>query len=124
VIAAENVRVSADRLVLREAITNVVDNAVKYGPPGSAIDVRVEADGRRATLTVTDAGPGIPAEHRQRIFDRFYRVDEGRSRQMGGAGLGLTIARWAVEANGGEISLESADSGSSFRIALPRAVTP
>jgi len=122
VVAAENVRVSADRLVLRDAITNVVDNAIKYGPSRSTIGVRVEGDDHQATLTVTDAGPGIPAEHRERIFDRFYRVDEGRSRDMGGTGLGLAIAKWAVEANGGQISLETVTTGSVFRITLPRAV--
>jgi len=122
VVAAENVRVSADRLVLRDAITNVVDNAIKYSPARSTIGVRVEGDPHQATLTVTDAGPGIPAEHRERIFDRFYRVDEGRSRDMGGTGLGLAIAKWAVEANGGQISLETVTTGSVFRITLPRAV--
>ena len=123
VVAAEDVRVSADRLVLRDAITNVVDNAIKYGPARSTIDVRVDADAEQATVTVRDAGPGIPAEHRERIFDRFYRVDEGRSREMGGTGLGLAIAKWAVEANGGQISLDTATTGSVFRITLPRAVT-
>ena len=123
VVAAENVRVSADRLVLRDAITNVVDNAIKYGPSRSTIDVRVDADADQATVTVTDAGPGIPAEHQERIFDRFYRVDQGRSRDMGGTGLGLAIAKWAVEANGGRISLEGAATGSIFRITLPRVVT-
>ena len=123
VVAAEDVRVSADRLVLRDAITNVVDNAIKYGPARSTIDVRVDADAEQATVTVRDAGPGVPAEHRERIFDRFYRVDEGRSREMGGTGLGLAIAKWAVEANGGQISLDTATTGSVFRITLPRAVT-
>jgi heavy metal sensor kinase len=123
VVAAENVRVSADRLVLRDAIANVVDNAIKYGPSRSTIDVRVDADGDHATLTVADAGPGIPAQHRERIFDRFYRVDEGRSRDTGGTGLGLAIARWAVEANGGRISLEGSGTGSVFQIVLPRVIT-
>jgi signal transduction histidine kinase len=101
----------------------VVDNAIKYGLSRSTIDVRVEGDAHQATVTVTDAGPGIPAEHRERIFDRFYRVDEGRSRDRGGTGLGLAIAKWAVEANGGQISLETIGTGSVFRITLPRAVT-
>jgi heavy metal sensor kinase len=120
--AALNIRVSADRLILRDAITNVVDNAIKYAPPGSTIDVRVAGDAARATLTITDEGPGIAVEHRQRIFDRFYRVDEGRSREMGGSGLGLAIAKWAVEANGGEIAVEAAGAGTAFRIVLPRVV--
>ena len=124
VLAVENVRVSADRLVLRDAITNLIDNAIKYGPVRSTIDVRVDADSDQATVSVTDEGPGIPAEHRDRVFDRFYRVDEGRSRDMGGTGLGLAIAKWAVEANGGQISVETMATGSVFRITLPRAVTP
>jgi signal transduction histidine kinase len=124
---AAGVHVSADRLVLREAITNVLDNAIKYSPPASAIDVCVRADGDGARLIVADRGPGIALEHRERIFDRFFRLDEGRSRDEGGTGLGLAIAKWAVEANGGHITVEnSADGGSVFRIALPRAgsVTP
>ena len=124
VVAVENVRVSADRLVLRDAITNLIDNAIKYGPLRSTIDVRVGADSDQATVSVTDEGPGIPAEHRDRVFDRFYRADEGRSRDMGGTGLGLAIAKWAVEANGGQISVETMATGSVFRITLPRAVTP
>jgi heavy metal sensor kinase len=111
--------VSADRLVLRDAITNIVDNAIKYGPRQSTIDVRVHRNGSDATISVADQGPGITAEHRERIFDRFYRVDEGRSREMGGTGLGLAIARWAVEANGGRISVESSGRGAVFRISLP-----
>ena len=118
---AEEVDVRADRLVLREAFLNVVDNAIKYGPPQSAIDVCVYRSGEQAVITVADQGAGIPAEHRERIFDRFYRVDEARSRQSGGgAGLGLAIAKWAVEVNDGRISVEGgATGGSVFRISLP-----
>jgi len=112
--------VRADRLVLRDAITNVLDNAIKYGPAGTVIDVRVETGPGVAVLAVTDEGPRIPEEHRSRIFDRFYRVDEGRSRETGGTGLGLAIAKWAVEANGGQIAYESNGAGSTFRISLPR----
>jgi heavy metal sensor kinase len=117
--APRPVPVRADRLVLRDAIANIVDNAIKYGPPGSQIDITVRGDTAEAAITVSDQGPGIPVEHRQRIFDRFYRVDEGRSRGMGGTGLGLAIAKWAVEANGGAISLEPAGSGAAFRLTLP-----
>jgi len=121
-VAAEDVRVSADRLVLRDAITNVVDNAIKYGPARSTIDVRVDADAEQATVTVRDAGPGIPAEHRERIFDRFYRVDEGRSREMGGTGLGLAIAKHIVLAHGGSIRAQSElNHGSTFLFTLPLA---
>src|SRR5437762_8301856 len=117
---ADSISVTADRLVLREAITNVVDNAIKYSPRRSAIEIRVHGDGDRAIVDVADEGSGIAAENRQRIFDRFFRLDEGRSRDSGGTGLGLAIARWAVEANGGHISVDSGPNGGSiFRIVLP-----
>jgi heavy metal sensor kinase len=122
---SEGVTIAADRLVLREAITNVVDNAIKYSPLASSIAIRVRADGKQAILTVADEGPGIALEHRARIFDRFFRLDDARSRDSGGAGLGLAIAKWAVEANGGQISLEGgADRGAIFRIVLPIGATP
>jgi heavy metal sensor kinase len=123
VSAPSGIRVAADRLVLRDAITNVVDNAIKYAPKQSSIGVAVARDGASATVSVSDEGPGIPPEHRERIFNRFYRIDEGRAREMGGAGLGLAIARWAVEANGGRISVDSAGRGSVFRIVLPLVPT-
>jgi signal transduction histidine kinase len=114
------VSVSADRLVLREAVTNVIDNAIKHSPRGSSIQVDVRADGSQALLTVTDEGPGVPVEYRSRVFDRFFRIDEGRSRDDGGTGLGLAIAKWAVEANGGHLSVDAGPrGGSAFRIALP-----
>ena len=117
---ADSISVTADRLVLREAITNIVDNAIKYSPRRSAIEIRVHGDGDRAMVDVADEGSGIAAEHRERIFDRFFRLDEGRSRDSGGTGLGLAIARWAVEANGGHISVDSGPNGGSiFRIVLP-----
>jgi signal transduction histidine kinase len=123
--AAEDVVVTADRLVLREAITNVVDNAIKYSPRTSPISIRVYTDRRQAHITVADEGPGIAPEHRGRIFDRFFRLDEGRSRDSGGAGLGLAIAKWAVEVNGGQISVDGgADRGAIFHIVLPIGATP
>jgi heavy metal sensor kinase len=112
--------VRGDRLVLREAMTNVFDNAIKYGPPGSCIEISVAGSQDSVTVTVTDEGSGIAMEHRPRIFDRFYRVDEGRSRELGGSGLGLAIARWAVTAHGGEIVVEQAGAGSAFRLTIPR----
>jgi signal transduction histidine kinase len=87
----------------------------------ASIALSVRADGRDAVIEVTDQGPGIPAEHRDRIFDRFFRVDTARSRDAGGTGLGLAIAKWAIEINGGSIQVESgAKGGSIFRISLPR----
>jgi signal transduction histidine kinase len=112
--------VSVDRLVLREAITNIVDNAIKYSPTKSKIEIRVQAIGDEAVLTVADEGPGIPPEQRDRIFDRFFRLDEGRSRDHGGTGLGLSIAKWAVEINRGNITVEQRPGGGSiFRMTLP-----
>jgi heavy metal sensor kinase len=116
------VEVCVDRLVLREAITNVVDNAIKYSPVGGSIAVSIRADGGCAVVEVADQGAGIAAEHRERIFDRFFRIDSARSRDAGGTGLGLAIAKWAVEINGGSIRVEAgATSGSVFRISLPTA---
>ena len=117
----ENLFVSADRLILRQAIVNLLDNAIKYSPPESRILVRVEpgADGE-VFLEVIDQGTGNPGEHQPYVFDRFYRVDKARTREWGGAGLGLSITRWAIEAHGGEISLKSEEGrGSKFRISLP-----
>jgi heavy metal sensor kinase len=121
---ADDATVTADRLVLREGVTNILDNAMKYSPAGSAIDIRVTAARDQVVVAVADQGPGIPAEHRERIFDRFFRLDEGRSRDSGGSGLGLAIAKWSVEANGGHITVETGPRGGSvFRIVLPIAAT-
>jgi heavy metal sensor kinase len=114
------VRANVDEDVLRRALINILDNAIKYTPPGGTISVSLGERGGLRAITVTDSGPGIAAEHREKIFDRFYRVDKDRSRDVGGAGLGLAIAKWAVEANGGRIELESDERhGSTFRIVLP-----
>jgi heavy metal sensor kinase len=120
--------VSADRSFLRMAIINLLDNAVKYSPAGCTIQVSVrdsERDPDRTTLVgvaIEDEGPGIPEDKAELVFDRFYRVDEGRTRDAGGAGLGLAIAKWAVEAHGGAITLTPRlPHGSTFSIWLPTA---
>jgi heavy metal sensor kinase len=119
----ERALVEGDREVLRQSVVNIVHNAVKYSPAGGAIRVAVDLDTAGMVLVrVADSGPGIPAEHRAKLFDRFYRVDPSRSRSEGGAGLGLSIAKWAVEAHGGNIRLHSAPGlGSTFEICLPAA---
>jgi signal transduction histidine kinase len=120
--AVSDVTVSVDRLVLREAVTNVLDNAIKHSPNGSTVTIRVERRGEEALLAIGDEGPGIPPEHRERIFHRFFRVDEARSRERGGAGLGLAIAKWAVDIHGGQITVhERPQGGSEFHIRLPLA---
>jgi heavy metal sensor kinase len=112
----------ADRAVIRQALVNLVDNAIKYTQVGGSIGIAVRDGQPGLTIEVTDTGPGIASEHRERVFDRFYRVDKARSRDSGGTGLGLAIARWGVEAHGGAIELESTDGrGSTFRIRLPHS---
>ena len=110
-----------DRIVLRQALINLVDNAIKYTPRGGRIGIRVGAADGQAAVDVSDTGLGIAPELRERVFDRFYRgplPDSGEA----GAGLGLAIARWAVEANGGTLTYSPADGGGSlFRMRLPHA---
>jgi heavy metal sensor kinase len=108
---------SSDRLMLRQALTNLVDNAIKYGPDGSEIRIDVSREADRVVLDVTDAGAGIPPERRAGMFDRFVRGAGGGA--AGGWGLGVSIARWAVEANGGQLTYEPRAGGSTFRITLP-----
>jgi signal transduction histidine kinase len=123
VVAGErSVTVHADAVLLRPAVINIVDNAIKYGGHGSEIGITVRAEAVDVVIEVRDQGPGIAREHHARIFERFYRVDPGRSRDQGGTGLGLAIARWAVEASGGSLELESdLGLGSVFRIRLARS---
>ncbi len=116
--------VEADGLILRQALINLIDNAIKYSPRGSAVLIEVRGDIGDAIVEVTDQGPGIPEAHRSRVFERFYRIDQARSREEGGAGLGLSIALWAVQAHDGRIELQSEEGkGSTFRIVLPRTST-
>ncbi len=111
---------TAERGTLRQCLLNLLDNAIKYTPPGGQIRVWVRRDARsRPVVEVNDTGPGIAPDHRERIFDRFYRVENVD--QTAGAGLGLAIARWAAELNGGHIELEGAPGkGSTFRLVLMR----
>jgi heavy metal sensor kinase len=116
----EDVIVRVDRLILREAVTNILDNAIKYSPIGGNIVIRVERARDRASIVVADQGPGVPHEHRKRIFDRFFRVDPSRTRGSGGVGLGLAIAKWAVDLHGGQIAVvDRPGGGAEFRIVLP-----
>ena len=118
--AAKPVYALADGIVLRQAVINLLDNAIKYSPREARIRLVVAERAGRPLLEVIDTGPGIPSQHRARVFDRFYRIDKARSRETGGTGLGLAIAEWAVKSNGGTIELECGESGgSTFRIVLP-----
>jgi anti-sigma regulatory factor (Ser/Thr protein kinase) len=97
----QQVRVEGDRARLKQVIVNLVDNAIKYTPAGGLVGVKVSASNGRAVIEVNDNGVGIPPEALPHIFERFYRVDKARSRQMGGAGLGLSIIKAIVTAHGG-----------------------
>ncbi len=111
----------ADRLFLRQALINLVDNAIKFTPRDGRIRIRMAETGSDAVIEVIDSGRGIDAESRDRIFDRFYRIGDG-SGETRGVGLGLSIAKGAVEATGGRLTLDtSGPSGSTFRITVPRA---
>jgi heavy metal sensor kinase len=113
--------IEGDRTLLRQALVNLVHNAIKYSPRASTIYVQASTDKEgRVVVNVSDNGPGIAKEHIGKVFDRFYRVEQARSRDAGGAGLGLSIAKWTVEAHGGTIAVESSPGhGARFQIQLP-----
>jgi len=111
---------TADRTLLRQALLNIVHNAIRYSPAKSRITLNVRRTEREAIVEVVDQGPGIDATHRVKVFDRFFRVDTGRSRSEGGHGLGLAIAKASIERCGGRIEVDSEPGrGSTFRIRLP-----
>jgi heavy metal sensor kinase len=122
----ESVGAQADRLYIRQAVVNILHNAVKFTPPSGSISAHVEcrADSR-VELSVSDSGPGISAEHSARVFERFYRADGARTGDDMGAGLGLSVAKWAVEANNGEIGMTNLPgAGARFWIRLPAVGCP
>jgi two-component system phosphate regulon sensor histidine kinase PhoR len=112
-------RVRADRKAIEHVLTNLLDNALKYGGPGVRVGLTCREEGEHAVIEVSDTGPGIAAEHIPRLFERFYRVDPGRSRDLGGTGLGLAIVKHLVEAMGGSIAVQSVvGEGTTFRVRL------
>ncbi len=122
---SEEIYIRADHAKIYQMFLNLVDNAVKYTPEGGMISITLHRDGRFAEVRVRDTGIGISPEHRKKIFDRFYRVDKARSREMGGAGLGLSIVQWIVEIHGGTITVESEPGqGSTFVVRLPLLEEP
>jgi signal transduction histidine kinase len=111
----------AERVALRQALINLVDNAIKFTPQGGRIRIRLSQTPSHAVVDVIDSGPGVAADARARIFDRFYR---GEGVDAAGSGLGLSIAKGAVEASGGQIALaDTGPDGSTFRLTIPRAAT-
>jgi signal transduction histidine kinase len=112
--------VLADEAALRRAIDILLDNAFKYTPSPGTVHLSAEPQNDKVVITVRDTGVGIAAEEQSKVFERFYRVDKARSRDMGGAGLGLAIAQWIVQQHGGKIEVESSlGKGSIFRVELP-----
>ncbi len=122
---ATTLAVRADRKALDQVLVNLLENAVRYTPEGTEISIAAFPEGEQVRLEVRDRGPGIPAAHRDRVFERFYRADPGRSRDSGGTGLGLAIVKHLVESMGGQVRLlPNEPSGCNFVLHLPRASSP
>jgi len=117
-VTGENdITVHADRTLLHLALVNLVHNAIRHGPANSQISITAVCSARKIDISVKDTGSGVPPEYHEKIFERFFRVDKARSRAQGGVGLGLAIAKQAVERNGGRIIFEDNSAGGSvFRI--------
>ncbi len=119
---AEKVVVNGDRARVKQVVVNLLDNAVKYTAPGGKVNLRVSGQDGKAVLEVEDNGMGIPAEAQAHIFERFFRVEQARSRESGGAGLGLSIVKSICAAHGGQVTVQSSEGkGSCFRVELPLA---
>jgi len=113
---------TCDRRQVVSALTNLLDNAVKYSEPGAPVELTAAVEGEKLTITVQDRGVGIPSRDLERIFERFYRVDRARSRATGGTGLGLSIVRHVAQAHGGDVTVESCEGqGSTFHFTVPLA---
>ncbi len=120
VLPPPNVSVLGDKALLRQVLTNLIDNALKYSPKGAVVIVAAEEISGGVLISVRDNGPGIAEEHQARIFERFYRVDANRSRQLGGTGLGLAIVKHIVEAHSSRINVHSElGKGTVFSFSLP-----
>ncbi len=118
----EELRAQINPPLLEQALVNLVDNAVKFSEPGKAVRVEAQREGGQVVIRVRDQGPGIPAEHLSRIFERFYRVDAGRSRKVGGSGLGLAIVKHIALAHGGGVTVSSVPGQETvFSLNLPAA---
>ena len=116
-----SLRVRGDRRAIEQVLLNLLDNALKFTPEGGRVTLLADDLGGQVMVSVVDTGPGIEPRHQTRIFERFYRVDAGRSREVGGTGLGLAIVKHLVQGMAGEVGLESGRGGSRFWVKLPRA---
>jgi signal transduction histidine kinase len=116
-----DVQFRGDEALLRRLAINLLDNAIRYTPPGGQVSVVLEADANGARIRISDTGVGIPVEAAPHIFERFYRADKARSRQDGGFGLGLSIVKWIAEAHSGTVELtRNPGPGTTFTVTLPR----
>jgi len=123
-VDGEAVWVNADTARLQQMLANLIDNAIKYCPDGARITARGAQVNGKIEIAIEDTGPGIEERHLPRLFERFYRVDPGRSRDMGGTGLGLSIVKHLIETMGGAIGVESTPGrGSTFWFTLPAIVS-
>jgi two-component system phosphate regulon sensor histidine kinase PhoR len=114
------VRVRADAFRLEQMLTNLLDNAIKFNRQNGEISIGCERSGGKDLIHIGDTGEGISEEHLPRLFERFYRTDKARSRDLGGTGLGLAIVKHLARLHGGEITVQSvADKGSIFTVELP-----
>jgi two-component system phosphate regulon sensor histidine kinase PhoR len=121
----EPLHVLGSEEALRRIVGNLLDNAVKYTPEGGQVWARVRRDGDEVVVEVEDNGIGIPAGARERVFERFFRVDAGRSRAAGGTGLGLSIVKHLVQALNGEVGVEASPTGGSlFRVRMRLTEAP
>lgn len=118
--APDSLEAVTDRELIHQLLGNLVSNAVRYNRPAGTVTIRMSSVDDRLHLAVIDTGIGIPAEHRERIFERFFRVDAHRSRASGGTGLGLAIVKQLVDALHGTITLESCSAGTTFLVDCPR----
>jgi len=117
---SKNLMAKINAALLEQAIVNLLDNAIKYSDEGSIVQVQATQNESEIIISVRDQGCGLDKEHLSRIFERFYRVDKARSRQMGGTGLGLAIVKHITQAHGGQVSVESSlGEGSTFSIHIP-----
>ncbi len=122
-IGARADAVHADPDAVRQILTNVLDNAARYTPAGGRVRIETAREDGLLRLDIGDTGPGIPGEHLPRLFERFYRVDPARSRELGGTGLGLAIVKHLVEAHGGRVeALSTLGQGTTIRVHLPAAL--
>jgi two-component system phosphate regulon sensor histidine kinase PhoR len=114
-------KILADKTQIMQVVCNLVDNAIKYNHPTGSVRISGQEQEKYVEINITDTGIGIPEDDLPRLFERFYRVDKARSRELGGTGLGLSIVKHIIQAHNGKVSVQSAvGKGSSFTISLPK----